>query len=111
MLRFLEILRISLDALQRNRMRSLLTMLGIIIGVGAVIAMIAIGSGAQVSVDSQIGSLGTNVLVVVPRATTTGVVFAGAAPGTTLPEDDAQVVKEQCPEVAYVTPLLRRGVQ
>ena len=111
MLRFLEILRISLDALQRNRMRSFLTMLGIIIGVGAVIAMIAIGSGAQVSVDSQIGSLGTNVLMVFPGSTTRGGVFAGAATGTTLTEDDAQAVKEQCPAVAYVTPLLRRGVQ
>ena len=52
-MRFMEILRISFDALMRNKMRSLLTMLGIIIGVGAVIAMVAIGQGAQVSVDAQ----------------------------------------------------------
>src|SRR6266571_685469 len=111
MMRFIEILRIAFDALLRNKMRSLLTMLGIIIGVGAVIAMVAIGQGAQTSVDAQISSLGTNVLMIFPGTTTGGAVTAGAGTGTTLTEDDAQAVKEQCPAVAYVSPLLRGGVQ
>src|SRR5512140_1807819 len=70
MMRFIEILRIAFDALLRNKLRSLLTMLGIIIGVGAVIAMVAIGQGAQVSVEAQINSLGTNILLVFPSSTT-----------------------------------------
>ena len=110
-MRFFEILRISFDALLRNKMRSLLTMLGIIIGVGAVIAMVAIGQGAQVSVDAQISSLGTNVVMVFPGATTRGGVMSGAGTGTTLTEDDGQAIKEQCPAVAYVSPQLRSGGQ
>ena len=66
MMRFFEIFRIAFDALLRNKMRSLFTMLGIIIGGGAVIAMVAIGQGAQVQVDAQISSLGTNVLMIFP---------------------------------------------
>ncbi|MBI1804546.1 MAG: ABC transporter permease [Ignavibacteriae bacterium] len=111
MMRFLEILRISFDALLRNKMRSLLTMLGIIIGVGAVIAMVAIGQGAQVSVDAQISTLGTNVLMVFPGSTARGGVMSGAGTGTTLTEEDGQAIKEQCPAVAYVSPQLRSGAQ
>jgi len=111
MMRFFEILRIAFDALLRNKMRSLLTMLGIIIGVGAVIAMVAIGQGAQVSVEAQISSLGTNVLMVFPGTTTRGGVMSGAGTGTTLTEEDQQAVKEQCPAVAYVSPQVGTGAQ
>jgi putative ABC transport system permease protein len=111
MMRLLEIFRIAFDSLLRQKMRSLLTMLGIIIGVGAVIAMVAIGQGAQTSVEAQISSLGTNVLMVFPGTTTRGGIMAGAGTGTTLTEDDAQAAKEQCPAVAYVSPLLRSGGQ
>ncbi len=111
MMRFVEILRIALDALLRNKMRSLLTMLGIIIGVGAVIAMVAIGQGAQVQVDAQISSLGTNVLLIFPGSMMSGAVRSGAATGTTLTEEDGRAVKEQCPAVAYLSPILRSGGQ
>lgn len=111
MMRFVEILRIAFDALLRNKMRSLLTMLGIIIGVGAVIAMVAIGQGAQASVDAQISSLGTNVLLVFPGTTTRAGVTAGFGTGTSLTEEDAQAIKEQCQAVALITPLLRTGGQ
>ena len=110
-MRFLEIFRIAFDALLRNKMRSLLTMLGIIIGVGAVIAMVAIGQGAQASVDAQISSLGTNVLLIFPGTTTRGGVSAGFGTGTTLTEEDGQSIKEQCPAVAHASPLLRSGSQ
>ncbi|MDI6766864.1 MAG: ABC transporter permease [Bacteroidota bacterium] len=110
-MRFIEILRIAFDALLRNKMRSLLTMLGIIIGVGAVIAMVAIGKGAQVQVEAQISSLGSNILLVFPGTTTRGGVMAGAGTGSTLTEEDGQAVKEQCPAVAYVSPMLRSGAQ
>jgi putative ABC transport system permease protein len=111
MMRFLEILRIAFDALLRNKMRSLLTMLGIIIGVGAVIAMVAIGQGAQTSVDAQISSLGSNILLVFPGSSSRGGVMSGAQTGTTLTEEDQQAVKEQCPAVAYVSPQVRTGAQ
>lgn len=110
-MRFFEILRIAFDALLRNKMRSLLTMLGIIIGVGAVIAMVAIGQGAQVSVEAQISSLGSNILLVFPGSTSRGGVMGGAGSGTTLTEEDQQAVKEQCPAVAYVSPQVRMGAQ
>lgn len=110
-MRFVEILRIALDALLRNKMRSALTMLGIIIGVGAVIAMVAIGQGAQASVDAQISSLGSNVLLVFPSATTRGGVSAGFGSGTTLTEEDGEAIKDQCPAVAYLSPQIRMGSQ
>ncbi|MBM4166782.1 MAG: FtsX-like permease family protein [Ignavibacteria bacterium] len=110
-MRFFEILRIAFDALLRNKMRSLLTMLGIIIGVGAVIAMVAIGQGAQTSVEAQINSLGTNVILIFPGNTTRGGVSSGAGSNTTLTEDDAKAIKEQCPAVSLMSPLLRSGGQ
>ncbi len=111
MMRFLEILQIAFDALVRNKMRSFLTMLGIIIGVGAVIAMVAIGQGAQSSIDAQISSLGTNVLLIFPGTTTRGGVVAGAGTSVTLTEDDGAAIKEQCSAVNYLSPLIRNGAQ
>ncbi len=110
-MRFFEILRIAFDALLRNKMRSLLTMLGIIIGVGAVIAMVAIGQGAQVQVDAQISTLGTNVLLIFPGSMTSGAVRTGAQTGTSLTEEDGQAIKDQCPAIAYISPILRSGGQ
>src|SRR5262245_47353491 len=107
----LELLRIAFDALVRNKLRSLLTMLGIIIGVGAVIAMVAIGQGAQASVDAQISSLGTNVLMLFPGTSSRGGVMIGAGSNTTLTEDDGQAIRDQCPAVAHISPLLRSGAQ
>ncbi|HUN65735.1 MAG TPA: ABC transporter permease [Bacteroidota bacterium] len=111
MMRFYEILNIAFDALRQNKMRSLLTMLGIIIGVGAVIAMVAIGQGAQVQVDAQIGSLGTNVILIFPSFMNTGGVRGGAQTGTTLTEEDGLAIKEQCPAIAYLSPMIRAGGQ
>ncbi len=110
-MRFFEILRIAFDALLRNKLRSLLTMLGIIIGVGAVIAMVAIGQGAQTSVEAQINSLGTNVLLIFPGQTTRGGVSSGAGSATTLTEEDVKAVKEQCPAVSLTSPIMRIGGQ
>ncbi|MDI6802989.1 MAG: ABC transporter permease [Bacteroidota bacterium] len=110
-MRWFEILTIAFDALIRNKMRSLLTMLGIIIGVGAVIAMIAIGQGASFSVESQIASLGQNVLMIYPGATARGGVSGGAGSVSTLTVADAEAIVEQCPSVAYMSPILRAGSQ
>ena len=110
-MRFIEIFRIAFDALLRNKMRSLLTMLGIIIGVVAVIAVIAIGQGAQAQVDAQISTLGTNVLLIFPGSMTSGAVRGGGGTGTALTEEDGEAIKEQCPAVAFISPLLRSGAQ
>jgi len=84
-------------------------MLGIIIGVGAVIAMVAIGEGAKALVRSQIASLGTNVLVIVPGTITQGGVRTGFGGVRTLVDGDAKAIMEEVPAVALASPTLRRG--
>ena len=103
----LTILISAFRALQRNKMRSFLTMLGIIIGVGAVIAMLAIGQGAEYSVKDQIASLGTNVLIILPGSQQQGAIRVGAGSMTTLTEEDAQAMQRDCPAVAFVSPGTR----
>jgi putative ABC transport system permease protein len=92
-------------------MRSFLTMLGIIIGVAAVIAMLAVGQGAEFSVKQQIASLGTNVLMVYPGSQQQGGVRTGAGSATTLTEDDALAIARECPAVQYLSPGAFAGGQ
>jgi len=103
--------RIALRALRRNTLRSTLTMLGVIIGVAAVIAMLAIGQGAQAAIRAQIASLGSHVLVVQPGSTTQSGVRYGWGSRTTLRVADVQAILQECPAVAYATPILRGGFQ
>jgi len=86
-------------------------MLGIIIGVAAVIAMLAIGQGARYVVESQIASLGTNVLIIFPFASSQGGVRWEAGTSIRLTQDDAEAIREQCPAVQYVSPTVRSGEQ
>jgi putative ABC transport system permease protein len=110
MLKFLTILKVGLKAIARNKMRSTLTALGIIIGVACVIAMIGVGQGSQAAIQAQISSLGANFLMVFPGvATQSGArIFTGES---TLTEDDVAAVKAECPAVAYVSPQSRTGAQ
>ncbi len=103
-MRALEIARIAIESLLMHKARALLTMLGIIIGVGAVIAMVAVGQGAQAAVEAQISSLGTNILIVFPSATMFGGVSSGAGAAQTLTEGDIQAIRESCPDVVAVSP-------
>jgi macrolide transport system ATP-binding/permease protein len=89
--------------LQRNKLRAVLTMLGIFIGVAAVIAMVAVGNGARYSVQQQIQSLGTNLLVILPGATTSNGVRAGFGTTSTLTVADAEAIGKEVDEVAEVT--------
>ena len=110
MRRFQMILKVGMQAILRNKLRSALTMLGIIIGVGCVIAMIAIGAGASRSIQSQIESLGSNFIMIFPGASTQG----GAhlfTDQSMLTEEDAAAIKADCPSVAYVSPLVRSSAQ
>ena len=101
----------ALRALATNWLRSMLTMLGIIIGVAAVITMIAIGGGAQARVEEQIKALGTNVMLVLPGARTASGVRLGAQTGQSLTEEDAMAIAAEVPEVQAAAPSLRTGVQ
>ena len=98
--------RISFRALRVNKMRSALTMLGIIIGVGAVITMLAVGTGARQRIGEQIASIGSNLIMVVPGSTTAGGVRMGAGTQPTLTLGDAVAIQKECPSVLYVAPVL-----
>jgi len=107
----LSTLRIALRALRTNLLRSALTMLGIVIGVGAVIAMLGVGKGAQLRVEEQIRSLGTNVLLVSPSSTITAGARSGSGAVQTLTEDDAIAIAREIPEVAVSAPAYRSWAQ
>jgi len=102
--------RIALRALGRNKLRSFLTMLGIIIGVGAVIAMVAIGEGAKALVRQQIASLGTNILIILPGAVNVGGARTGSGGRQSLTDFDAKAIMSQIPVVVGASPVLR-GMQ
>ena len=106
----LQLLRVALRALAINKLRSALTMLGIVIGVGAVIVMIAVGAGAQRRVEEQIRALGSNLLLVTPGATTAGGVRLGFGSSSTLTEDDVIAINRDIPE-ALAAPALRGNAQ
>jgi len=106
----LQLLRVALRALAINKLRSALTMLGIVIGVGAVIVMIAVGAGAQRRVEEQIRALGSNLLLVMPGATTAGGVRMGFGSSSTLTEDDVMAINRDIPE-ALAAPALRGNAQ
>ena len=104
-------LSIAMRALRVNKMRSILTMLGIVIGVAAVIAMIAIGGGAQQRLQEQIASLGSNLLIVVPGSIIQSGARLGAGNAQTLTEQDARAITTEIPDVAFAAPLTRSNAQ
>jgi putative ABC transport system permease protein len=95
-------LRIAFKALARNKLRTTLTMLGMIIGVGAVITMVALGTGAQDAIESQIRGAGTNMITITPGSATVGGVKQGSGSSTKLTPEDAKALRE-LPDVAYVS--------
>ena len=99
------------QAIGRNKMRSALTMLGVFIGVAALIAMVAVGQGANEMVRKQIESLGTNMVVVLPGALTSGGVRAGFGSASTLTVDDARAIRREASAVAKVGYLIRQQGQ
>ena len=107
----LATLRIALRALRVNKLRSTLTMLGIIIGVAAVITMIAVGGGAQARVEEQIKSLGANLMIIIPGSTTAGGVRMGGSSAQTLTEDDAWAITREVDEVQTSAPAIRGSGQ
>jgi putative ABC transport system permease protein len=104
-------LRIAVRALRRNKMRSILTMLGIIIGVGAVIAMVGVGNGAKAQVEAQIATLGKNMILVTAGNFTSGGVKGGWAGAGTMKIDDANAIPREVSGVTMVSPEVRSGAQ
>ena len=104
---WLASIRIALRALRVNKLRSTLTMLGIIIGVAAVITMIAIGAGAQSRVEDQIKALGSNLIMLLPGSVTAGGVRMGSGSRNTLTEDDAFAIQREITDVQAAAPQLR----
>ena len=103
--------RIALRALTVNRTRSALTMLGIIIGVAAVIAMVGVGAGATARIQAQIQSIGANLIMVSPGSISSNGVRLGSGAVSSLTEDDAKAIAKECPSVAAVAPTVRGTVQ
>ena len=104
-------LSIAFDALRVNLMRSALTMLGIVIGVAAVIAMVAVGSGAEERIRQQIASIGSNVIIVLSGSITSSGIRMGTGNAPTLTEDDSRAIVRECDAVARSAPLVRGGAQ
>jgi len=110
---FFETLTTALEALKLNKMRTALAMLGIVIGIGAVIALVSLGQASQQTVQTQIQSLGSNMLTVSPGAQNSGGIRGASGGGTTLTNDDAKAIapSTQITTVAKVSPELSRRAQ
>jgi putative ABC transport system permease protein len=98
---------ISIRALRRNKLRSILTALGIIIGVGAVIATVSIGNGAKAQVEAQVASLGQNIITVFPGTTTSGGMRGGWGSASSLTVEDALAIAEEIPGIVATSPEVR----
>ena len=104
-------IKISLRALRVNKMRSALTMLGIIIGVAAVITMLAVGKGASNKISEQIATIGSNLIIVIPGSTTTSGIRLGSGSSQNLTRADADAIKNDCSAVSTTAPILNGGAQ
>ena len=111
MRRILATLKIALRALRRNKMRTVLTMLGMIIGVGAVIAMVGIGNGAKSQIEAQIASFGENLILVWTGSMTRGGVHTGWGSAGTLSVEDAEAIQREVPGVVVISPEVRTSGQ
>ncbi|HOI29319.1 MAG TPA: ABC transporter permease [Melioribacteraceae bacterium] len=106
-----NILKVAIRSIMKSRMRSLLTALGIIIGVAAVVVMVAIGDGAQKQVEDQIASLGSNLIVITPGASLSGGVNRGMGTFNRFTFDDVDRIKDEASLISGVTPIVRSGGQ
>ncbi len=107
----LNLFVVAYRSLNKNKVRSLLTMLGIIIGVASVIAMLAIGQGSRDSIEEQISNLGTNVIMLFPGASFRGGVATAAGEAQSLKMEDVEAIRDNCPSVKYVSPVARTSGQ
>mgnify|MGYP001821092453 FL=1 len=103
--------RVALRALRKNKLRSLLTVLGVVIGVCAVITLVNMGGGAQISIEKAISGLGTNLLIIFPGSVTKGGMRSGYGTVITLTPDDARAIQRECSAIQMVTPVVSSVAQ
>lgn len=108
---FLSLIKIALSALQRNKTRTFLTMLGIIIGVASVIAMLAIGEGSKKSIQDQVSSMGSNLVIVMPASQMRGGIMLGNSSSQNITLKDAEALEANCPSISMVSPEVRGSGQ
>src|ERR1700733_8662792 len=101
-----SLIRIAFKALQRNKLRAFLTMLGIIIGVGAVIAMVAIGEGSKKSIQDQLSSMGSNMITIRPNSNVTAGARLDASTVQTLTTDDIKALQNQAQNISAISPAV-----
>ncbi len=106
-----SIINIALRSLIANKMRTFLAILGIIIGVGAVVTMVAVGTGASNKISEQIASIGSNLILILPGATTQGGIRMGIGTQQTLTMADAEAISKECPAVVAVAPVISGTAQ
>src|SRR6516225_2694235 len=111
MMRILATIKIALRALRRNKLRTLLTMLGMIIGVGAVIAMVSIGNGAKAQIEAQIASMGQNVILVWSGSMTRSGIHTGWGGAGTLSIEDGEAIQREIPGVTDISPEIQSAAQ
>lgn len=104
-------IKISVNALKRNKFRSFLTMLGIIIGVASVIVMLAIGQGSKKSIRDQMSSMGTNLIMVMPASQQRGGVMLGNSSAQNMTLSDVTAIEKDCPDISAVSPEVRSSGQ
>jgi putative ABC transport system permease protein len=110
-MRFVNLLKTAGRSLGKNKLRTFLTMLGIIIGVASVIAMMAIGEGSKQNIQESISSLGSNSIMVIPGTITQGGVRLEAGTSQSLKKEDALAISTSCEDVMYVSPVVHKGSQ
>ncbi len=110
-MRILNLLKVAYRSLNRNKLRSFLTMLGIIIGVASVIAMLAIGEGSNRNIKASVASLGTNSIMIFPGTTSQGGVHGGASSNQTIKLEDVEAIASRCDLVNHVSPVDQKRVQ
>lgn len=110
-MRIANLLKVAYRSLSRNKLRTFLTMLGIIIGVASVIAMLAIGEGSKQNIQSSIASLGTNTIMIIPGAITQGGVHLEAGTQVSLKREDAEAIGMKAEDVKFASPVVQKGSQ
>jgi putative ABC transport system permease protein len=110
-MKIINLIKIAYRSLSKNKLRSFLTMLGIIIGVASVIAMLAIGEGSKKNIEASVASLGTNTIFIMPGAFTHGGVRLEAGSANSLKREDVDAIAARCDLLQYVSPVVNKGVQ
>src|SRR5947199_1489367 len=103
-MRFTNVIRVALRALRRNLLRSVLTALGIIIGIGAVVTIVSIGNGAKAQIEANVAALGTNIVTVFPGSFTQGGMRSGFGFSLTLTVDDAEAIQNEVANIDGISP-------